>query len=828
MSLSTSLRTTLAGRAMVRMGLRIALVIIATTVLSYWHLYHSLQESNLEGLRDYVDARSQGDSEQFQLAEIQTRMLTDEFMRRYKVALTQDASAEFNRIFSVYPDGLIRVRPSLNDYRRRATVFIRHDVPLTDDLKRRAVIGYQLLSEWGPLTTNRFLDSFMNMPEQLSINYAPFVDWSLEAKRETDIYTYETVWRSTLAKNPGRKPFWTSVYYDEGAKKWMLSHVTPGDFEGRWVVSSGHDIVIDDLVKRTVNQQLAGTYNLILRNDGQLIAHPKLAKQIEAAGGNLDVARLGDTELSAIVAAVRKSQHSPVVVEVHGAPFWVGIGRIRGPDWLFVTVYPKSLITAAALSNASYVLLLGAGALILEVLILFMVLRRQVTSPLQSLVLASNRLTHGDYAVRLDWKRPDEIGDLARSFDEMAKAIGERDRQLICSADELAHQVKLARGNAARLTALSDALPDPAFLVDSEGTVLEAFGNQQLYAVSNPVGTRVEQLLPAEFVQSVHETIHRCLRKNQVLTIEYPLVINEQAHWFEGVASPLPEGITEIPAVLWLARNITARKLAEIDIRVARDHLQDVVNSQTADLRQAKERADAANQAKTHFLSNVSHELRTPMHAILSFARLGEEKGEQAAPEKMKRYFRNIIDSGERMLALVNDLLDIEKLEAGKMVYQIQDNAVGRVVESVMVELEPLAQRQGIRIEFIRTGADDRVQCDATRIGQVIRNLLSNAIKFSKQGEQVEIKLEEAGKDWLKILVQDQGPGIPEAETELIFEKFVQSSRHHDHAGGTGLGLAICREIVRAHGGDIQVRNNYEGGTCFSFRLPRQAVALAQ
>lgn len=816
---------TLTGRYIRRLGLVIALILLLSSILGYAYWYQVLSQQRLHGLVDYIGARVEGESEQFLLAETQTRMMTDEFLQRYRDPRPIDYEAAFDRIFSVYPDGLVRVRPDVNDYRRKATMFIRHDVALTADLKKRSVIGYNLLSEWGPLTTNRFLDSFMNMPEQLSINYAPFVDWSMAAQRDTDIYIYETVWRSTLEKNPARKPFWTGVYFDEGARKWMVSHVTPGDSEGRWVISSGQDIVVDDLIRRSSNQQLEGTYNLILRPDGQLIAHPKLVAQIQKAGGNLDVNRLGDKSLSDIVDSALKASRFPSVVETTDGDAWLVVAQIRGPGWIWVTVYPKTLLRAEVASHGWLAGALAIASMLVLLSLVLFTLQKQISQPLRMILQRIEAVGQGKRLPAVAWDYDDEIGRVLGEIQRMEQVLQERDEQLACSTDELLQQVRKANNSVARLAALSDSLPDPVFLIEADGTVAAAFGEPNLFATANPVGLNVADVLPPELTSESKLIIQRVIDTGHSEKTEYPLLINGQPRWFEGVVRKATLSVHDHPAVLWLARDITQRKQNEIDMRMARDHLQDIVDVQTADLIKARDRANAANMAKTQFLSNVSHELRTPMHAILSFARLGLDKGSELNTDKARRYFTNIVDSGERMLALVNDLLDIEKLEAGKMLFQIQPNQLPHIIDSVLVEMENLIARHRIEMRVDCQPDYAQLDCDALRMGQLLRNLLSNAIKFSPEGGEVLIRVQDGGNGSVLIAVEDQGEGIMESEKEALFQKFTQSNRHLDRPGGTGLGLAICREIARGHGGEIWVENRPEGGASFKVRLPRFALA---
>ena len=251
--------------------------------------------------------------------------------------------------------------------------------------------------------------------------------------------------------------------------------------------------------------------------------------------------------------------------------------------------------------------------------------------------------------------------------------------------------------------------------------------------------------------------------------------------------------------------------------------LADHLNRMSEELRGLYNQIETASHHKSVFLANVSHELRTPLNAIIGYSEMLMEDAEQKGLNDFIPDLRKIHSSGKHLLALINDILDLSKIEAGKMELSVEPFNVLSMIEEVASTVEPLAEKNANSLEIQCAGDLGTMHSDLTRVRQMLFNLLSNACKFTEKGTiSLHAARNSGGSgDWLTVRVSDTGIGMTEKQMEKLFQPFSQvEGRTKDKYGGTGLGLVITKQFCEMMGGDISLKSEYGAGTTFSIRLP--------
>jgi len=449
--------------------------------------------------------------------------------------------------------------------------------------------------------------------------------------------------------------------------------------------------------------------------------------------------------------------------------------------------------------------------------------RRHVAKPLTELTRTADALTRGNLDVPVPTERNDEIGILAQSLDSMRHAIKANIREL--------QQANLAlKDREGRLQALIDAHPDRIILIDWHGRLLDVHPGDRddlLLKPEDSKGRLLHEVYEPELAKNALALVRLTIANGQSQNLEYTLESQSGPVWFDGRTSRVGDEDGEYGTVVWVARDITYRKEMEKRMIQSKEEVE-LMNQRLREL----------DRTKSTLVSSVSHELRTPLTSLLGFSKLILKnfskyfwplaKGNHRLLTKGSQIVENLnilLHEGERLSRLINDVLDLNKIEMGYNEWRMERIQPGDLVQRAANAVS--GQFDGNRELTLKTVVDDGLPdiiVDPDRMLQVLLNLLTNAAKFTGSGT-VTLSASSPAAGLIRFRVTDTGPGIPKEEQDRIFDIFHQVGKRDpadDKPQGAGLGLAICREIVLHHQGTIWVESELGKGSAFIIELPVQ------
>ncbi|WP_338849493.1 ATP-binding protein [Massilia sp. W12] len=444
----------------------------------------------------------------------------------------------------------------------------------------------------------------------------------------------------------------------------------------------------------------------------------------------------------------------------------------------------------------------------LMLMLLIHLLTRQLTQPLKQLSQAMADAEHGMDGVRALADGPRDIQEMARAFNHMMSVLSERQQALSQSEQ--------------RLQAILDNSAALIHVRDMEGRYLLV--NRQFEQTlglerGHVLGQTVYEIHPPKVAEAIASNDRKVFESRQAEQFDERITLLDGEHVYLVTKFPLYDRYGGVYALCAISTDITARHQAEDQIRQLNQELEARVQRRTHELESAKQAAEMASDAKSAFLANMSHEIRTPLNAVLGYAQLLLR--DPRLPPELRNITEPIEKSGLHLLQLINDILDLSKIEAGRMQLDIQDFDLCQLLDELQTMFAVRCEQKNIAWKMhVKLPRPFLVRGDCGKLRQILLNLLGNALKFTDSG-QISLHAQLLGET-IRLEVADSGPGIAPEQQEMIFAPF-QQTEAGSKKGGTGLGLAICARQLAMMGSALQLESHEGGGARFYFtlQLPR-------
>jgi len=575
---------------------------------------------------------------------------------------------------------------------------------------------------------------------------------------------------------------------------------------------------------------------------GRLIAHPDISLVLR----NTDLSRLAQVQAARAAGAGHENEQLQVSDDIQGRRVLTAYAHVAPLGWLMFVELPVAEAYAplyATIERSGVLLMAALGFAFVAGL----VLARRMVGPIQALRAGAARIGAGDLSQRISVKTGDELEGLADQFNDMAGRLQESYADLEKKVEQRTHELAQSVAELRALGEVSQAVNSTLDLQEVLNTIVskavqlsdtdagaiydydetrKEFGQRSTYGMDDDLIAAFKErrirIGDPGIGQAARERVPLQIADLQKEPPSDLLEVVVRAGYRAVLIVPLL-GADRIVGAL-LVRRKRPGEFSKQTIDVLQTFAaQSVLAIQNARLFQEigekSRQLEVASQHKSQFLANMSHELRTPLNAILGYTELILDEIYGETPEKMRSVLERVQRNGKHLLGLINDVLDLSKIEAGQFTLTLVEYSVKDVVHNVFSAVESLANEKklALRVEMPKNLPVGRG--DERRLTQVLLNLVGNAIKFTDEGE-VSVKAS-ANNGAYMVSVCDTGPGISTADQGKLFQDFQQADNSATKKkGGTGLGLAISRRIIEMHGGRIWVESSLGHGSTFAFTVP--------
>jgi signal transduction histidine kinase len=573
----------------------------------------------------------------------------------------------------------------------------------------------------------------------------------------------------------------------------------------------------------------------------RLIAHPDISLVLS----NTDFSRLAQVQAARLQVPGAPADDITPVQDIQGGPVLTAHASIPTLGWRVFVELPVEEAHApfyAAVQRSGLQLL---AALALAVLAGVFLARRMV-GPIQALGAGADVIGRGDLGHRISLRTGDELETLANRFNDMARRLQESyagleeqvERRTSELADALAQQTAIAEvlrvisSSPADVKPVLDSVAEHATrlcgatatsIYELEGAVLRrmAFHGPDALAGSGTLPCTPAMLTGRTIAEAKPIHVHDMAVERERFPMSWELAQKYGHHTM--LTLPLLRKGT--PFGVMFLRRTEVRPFTDKQVTVSltfADQAAIAIENVRLfrELQEKTRQLEIANKHKSEFLANMSHELRTPLNAIIGFSEVLQERMFGELNDKQDEYVRDIHESGRHLLSLINDILDLSKIEAGRMDLEPSEFDLPTALQNALTLMRERAERHGIALRLASEPGVGTIRADERKVKQAVLNLLSNAVKFTPDGGRVEVQARRI-TDTVEVSVRDTGIGIAPEDQQAVFEEFKQVGRDYTKkAEGTGLGLALTKRFIELHGGSLRLESAPGKGSTFTFTLP--------